>query len=413
MADHVRLNAILKTIAVLCLLAAIGAGAGTAAAEAAGKAVTIIGSSRIYKDVTNARNAAITEGLLSAMEQVTLEMIPQEKLKAEFEAISAGLLENRQDVIAGYQVLEETRTGNHYLILIQVTVSEEKIASIFQDMGISLSPEGLPRILFLVAEKQADAFSFDSWWQDSPPALKQTAAVASIKKLFRKQGYPLIDPGESAGGDLLPAELELPAELTGEEAITLGRRANADVVVFGSARAKETPNKMGGNIKTFQADVVLTALHVSTSEVFTRIEQSGKAANRDIPQGSRAALAEAGRQAGEILASRISAAWREQARQADTLEIHVKGEGNILEELVRLRQALRRIEGINSLQTRQRSRNEALMDIEYDGSARGLADKIILTTFRGFGVDIYELTENRISIELIAEDQPITETDLH
>lgn len=417
MADYVRLNAILKQIVAVCLLAALGTGASPAAAEAADKTVTIIGSSRIYNDVTNARDAAITEGLLSAVEMVTLEMVPQENLKAEFEAISTGIHENRQEVIQGYQVLEETQTGRYYLMLIQATVSEDKIASMLQDMGISLSPEGLPRILFLVAEKQAGAFSFDYWWQDSPPALKQRAALQSIKEVFRKQGYPVVDSPELSSLEApkpdLPGDMELSATLSDEEAVILGRRANADVVVFGLARAKESPNKMGGGIKTFKADLALTALNVSTGEVITRVEQTGKAANRDIRRGSRSALAEAGLQGGKIIASRISAAWRQQARQADTLEIHVKGEGNILQELVRLRQALRSIEGITGLQTRGRSRNEALMNIQYEGSARRLADKIILTSFKGFGVDIYELTDNRISIRLIAEDQPITESDLH
>ncbi len=419
MVDHVRLNPILKKIVAVCLLASLATGVSAGAAD---KTVTIIGSSRIYNDVTNARDAAITEGLLSAVEMVTLEMVPQENLKEEFEAISTGIHDNRQEVIQGYQVLEETQTDRYYLMLIQVTVAGDKIASMFEDMGISLSPEGLPRILFLVAEKQAGAFSFDYWWQDSPPALEQKATVKSIKEIFRKQGYPIIPPREPSdleSSDLEPSalvlsgDMELSATLSDEEAVTLGRRANAQVVVFGTAVAKETPNRMGGNIKTFQADVALTALNVSTGEVIARVEQHGKAANRDIRSGSRSALAEAGRQAGKILTGRISAAWRQQAREADTLEIHVTGEGNILQELVRLRQALRRIEGVNGLQTRERSRNEALMNIQYEGNARGLADKIILTTFKGFGVDIYELTKNRIRIKLIAEDQPITETDLH
>jgi len=412
MADLARQRPRLIKIVAVCLMAGLLTGISATVTKAAEKEISIIGSSRIYNDVTNARNAAIAEGLLSAVELVALEMIPQENLKANFEDISAGLQDNRQNFTQGYQVLEETTTGDYYRLLIRVTVSADKIASMFQDMGISFTPEGLPRILLLVAEKQTNAFSFDYWWQKTPPELKQRGAVKSIKQILRQQGFPMVDPRELTREKLM-ADLELTADLTREAAVSLGGRANADVVIFGKARASESPNKMGGSIKTFQGKISLDAVNVSTQELITTVEQTGKAANRNIGQGSRSALEDAGQQAAKILADRISIAWRQQARQTGALEIHVKREGDgILEELVRLRKALRSMEGVTGLKTKERSRNEALLHLQYEGHARRLADEIILTTFKGFGVDIYELTENRIRIQLIPEQQPITETDL-
>jgi hypothetical protein len=394
------------TAAILC----IAAPALVSPAAASERQVSVIGSSRIYQDVSSARNAAIAEGLLSAVERVALQMMPAESLKQNFEGISRILYDNRQDCILGYQVLKEISTGDHYRLLIRAAISEDKIETLLSEAGVSLRPEGMPRILLLLAEKHADDLHYRYWWQPRPVSAAQGNAARTLRQIFREKGFPLAAVRELPAAEIA-AGIEAGPELTQAEAAAMARRADVDIAVFGKARAEETQNKMGGDIRTFAAKVSLSAVEAETETVLETVEKAGQAAGREIRAGSRDALAQAASRAGEVLAERIAEAWRQKARQAGPLEVHVKGDGDILKPLVRLRSALRRTEGVKDLQTRQRRRSEAVLVLTYEGRARELADKIILNTFEGFGVDIYKISPERIHIELIT-DPPITETDL-
>jgi hypothetical protein len=402
MADRSCLKPSVIRLTALFVLAVLIIPGLPALADAAEKEIAVIGSSRIYDNVTSARNAAVAEGLLSAVESVALERIPEQTLKTDFDLISAKLYENRLDFTQGYQVLKEVNTGEYYRLLIRTTVSVDKIQRMLQDLGIAMAPEALPKTLFLVAEKHADDLSFYYWWQTQGQLYAQNAAVKPMKQMLRKQGFPIIDQRELAFDDIF-ADLELSADITKADAIMLGRRAQADVVIFGKARAAETPNKMGGDIKTFKGRVSVTAVDVQNEAVIQTAEQTETAANRNINDGSRHALSNAGYQVGKILAEKISAAWQQQTQQKGRLEVYVKGEGDILPQLVSFRKALRGMEGVKALQTKERTRSEALLSLNYEGSARSLADKILLTTFEGFGVNIYELTEDRLRIDLLTD----------
>lgn len=402
MADQLCLKSPALNIAAMLLVTCVFITAIPQAVEATEKELVVIGSSPIYNNVTSARNAAVAEGLLSAVESVALEMIPTESLESEFETISTRLYNNRLDFTQGYQVLKEINTGEYYRLLIRTSVAVDKIRTMLQEMGITMAPEALPKMLFLVAEKHADDLSFYFWWRNEGTLFEQNAAVKPMKQVFRKQGFPILDNRELTKDQIL-ADLDLSADLTATEAIMLGQRAEADVVVFGKARAKETQNKMGRDLKTFQGSISLTAVDVKTEAIVASTDQTETAAGRDVREGSRYALSNAGFRAGKILSEKISAAWLQQARQSGKLEIHISGEGDILANLVSFRETLRNTEGVTRLQTAERSRNKALLSIKYKGSPRELANKILLTAFDGFGVNIYEMTEKRINIELLTD----------
>ncbi|HMA85324.1 MAG TPA: hypothetical protein VKN73_06455 [Desulfosalsimonadaceae bacterium] len=402
MAERFCLKPFVSHLAALIALAVMLIPGLPALADTAEKEIAVIGSSRIYDNVTSARNAAVAEGLLSAVESVALERIPEQTLKTDFDLISAKLYEKRLDFTQGYQVLKEVNTGEYYRLLIRTTVSVAKIQNMLQDLGIAMAPEALPKALFLVAEKHADDLSFYYGWQTQGSSFAQNAAVKSIKQVFREKGFPVIDQRDLAFDEIF-ADLELSAEITKAEAIMLGRRTQADVVIFGKARASETSNKMGGDIKTFKGTVSVTAVDVENEAVIQTIEQTETAADPNVSEGSRHALSNAGYRTGKILSEKISAAWQQQTQQKDRLEVHVKGEGDILPQLVSFRKALRDMEGVKALQTKERSRSEAVLSLNYEGSARSLADRILLTTFDGFGVNIYELTENRLRIDLLTD----------
>ena len=53
------------------------------------------------------------------------------------------------------------------------------------------------------------------------------------------------------------------------------------------------------------------------------------------------------------------------------------------------------------LKMKEMSADQAVMAVSYQGTARSLADALLLKTFAGFGLDIYEVTAEAVGIRLV------------
>lgn len=359
--------------------------------------VLVMGDSRIYTDVLAARSSAVSRCLLSAVEKTAVEIIPFAGLTEKFESISDLLSSQRNKFISDYKVLKEVSTDKYYRVLVQVTVSTLKLKEELALAGIVLSPESLPKILFLMAEQQADDLSPQFWWRKEKSIFRSDAAVNSMKSVFADKEFSVIDD------EMIPAglfeDLGLTGELTNDQAVVLGKRVNADLVIVGNAIAAEMSNRMGENVLTFKATVNARAVLTGSGEEIARTTHSETSVNRDIATGSSQALADAGLQAGNFLTSQILTQWRERMEKAGEITITIKGT-DILPYLVLFRNELKKIEGVNSQQTLEMTPDEAVLLVKFDKSARNLADALLLKTFEPFGINIYELTENKLNIEL-------------
>ncbi len=362
------------------------------------KSVTTIGVSRIYTDVPNARYAAIAECLLTSVENTAIEMLPATTVTDEFEPLSKLLSGQRDKFIIGYKVLKEIKTENDYRVLVQVSVSKDKLKQELVEAGILMGAETLPTVVFLVAERYADDLSFQYWWRKGKPLFQVDAAARPMMAAFEKNGFPVIDP-ENIPDELFD-DMDLPAQLSDEAAIALGKLLNADLVVPGTAIADQTPNRMGKDTLSFKGTINARVLSVKTGQAITTIEDSTAAIGRDLTAGSRKALADAGSQAALKLADEVYARWMQLKRNTGMINLHIKGE-NILPYLVMFRESLRTTDGIKNQRILEMTPNEALVAVDYAGSPQELADVLILKGFEDFGVNIYDISQNTLNIELI------------
>ena len=362
--------------------------------------VLVMGNSRIYTNVLAARSAAVAQCLLSAVEKTAIERIPFAGITEKFEIISDLISSHRNQFISDYKVLKELNTDKYYRVLVQVTVSTLKLEEELASAGIILSPENLPKILFLIAEQQADDLSLQYWWRKEKSIFQSDAAVYSMKKIFADKKFTVIDD------EIIPYELfkdlGLNAKLTDEQAIEIGNRVNADLVIVGNAIASEMSNRMGENILTFKATIIARALLTESGEKIAGTTHSETSVNRNIASGSRQALSDAGLQTGNQMASQVLSKWRERMEKTEGITLTINGT-DILPYLVLFRNELKKVEGVTSQQTLEMTPDEAVLMVKYDGASRGLADALLMKTFDPFGIHIYELSESTLHIELIAE----------
>jgi len=362
--------------------------------------VLVMGGSRIYTDVLAARSAAVSQCLLSAVEKTAIEMIPFTGLTEKFESVSDLIAGQRNQFISDYKVLKEVNREKYYRVLVQVTVSSHKLEDALAAAGIVLSPENLPKILFLIAEQQADDISPHYWWRKEKSFFQTDAAVSSMKKIFTEKKFSIISDEMIPFG--LIEDLGVKAELTDAHAIEIGKRVNADLVIIGKAIASEMSNRMGESIMTFKATVTAKGLLTESGEEIARTAHTETNVSRDVTAGSSQALTDAGFKSGIALTSQILPKWHERLEKTGEITLTINGT-DILPYLVVFRNELKSIEGINSQQTLEMTPDEAILMIKYDGTSQDLADALLIKTFDSFSINIYESSENTLNIELIGK----------
>ena len=108
------------------------------------------------------------------------------------------------------------------------------------------------------------------------------------------------------------------------------------------------------------------------------------------------------------MTGKILATWRKETKQAASVELVVKG---IREygDFVKFRKQLRtQVPGVKNVHLRSIRADEATMDVEIVGTARILADGLMLQRFEDLAVNIFEVTDTGVKVELIPGDGPQT-----
>lgn len=356
--------------------------------------VFAIGSSRIIgDDMSVSRVQAIDDGLVAAAYQVLSDMVPQEVLSTGFQAINETILARTDNYINDYKVMTESVHGNTHRLLIQASVSVRNIKEALKTAGIWVDQKALPRVLLCVAEKMVDDMDFRYWWSGQP-LYEPVTAMMVLSQTFSADQYVLLSPSFES------APMAYPWDLNADQATSLGRLFEADVVVTGVASAEATPNTMGGTMRTFRGSVTLRAFRVSDGEQIALSQSSAQTAAQDSISGGQEALRNAAAQAGAETSVRIQEVWRSEGAGKFQLELRVAGIGGNMASFVRFRGALSTMSGVDSVQLKEMTTTDAVLMVAYQGNARSLADALLLIHFDTFGINISEVGINTIALQL-------------
>lgn len=368
------------------------------------KNVEVIGTATIYKDnVAGARDQAISRSLVSAVDIVAVDLLPLEYLVRKFETLNEIIYIHSGKFVQSYKVLTEARIGNRYRVIVQVTVLVNKLEEQLSIAGIMPREKTLPSILFCIAEQNLEDLSPQYWWGENFTFFKSICEDA-MAATMKKKGFSVVSHGKMFSPMDIEAEdyksgLNTP-DLTNEEAVNLGSLFQADVVIVGKSIAQKAPNIMGANIRSFKGRVIVRALRTDTGEEIAATAQTAVTANIDENVGSHDALSRAGSLAGEKLAAQIISSWQKRMKEATTIEIIVEGT-RYLSNFVTFRRKINGITGVIGVQTKEMKFDEAILAVDFQGNAKGLADALMLKTYDTFGINIYEVSQNRLRIELI------------
>jgi hypothetical protein len=364
------------------------------------KTVMVMGTGKIYQDnPAKAREEAIAGSLVSAVSRVAVELFPLESLVRNFQAFNEMLYGNTGKFIQDYKVLAEFPSTNNYRVMVKATVSISTLKKLMSNAGILLEEKPLPKILVLISDQNLNDRLPKYWWGQEQ-YLSESFSITALVNTIKIKGFPIIDNHIIAQNTRDNPIYDKP-DLNDIEAINIGLGSQAGVVIVGKSVASISPNIIGENIRSFKGIVAARAIRTDTGAEIATTMQTCVTANTDEIAGVRDALSRAGSLAGKDLASQIAAGWQKQKEQSNILEIIVEGTGDFA-NFEKFRRILNNISGVKNIRIKELKPDEAVTIVDFQGTAKELADALMLKAFGSIGINIYEVSQDRLRIELIA-----------
>ena len=387
-----------KTLFIIFLTSLLLPVTATAEKKLQTSIVNVIGAGKVCNNnISESRKQAIANSLLSALDLVLSDIIARDSLIRNFEKLNKIFYKYTDQYITNYKVLAELSSGNRYIVMVQATVSTNKVKTKLANEGILLGKSPLPKILFLITEQNIyDSFP-KYWWGNETVFLKSTGESVMAASMAEKGFYVI---NHAVGMPSLDEDtINYPMNLNDMEAVKIGTRLKADIVVIGSAVASKTINTMGSNIRAFKGIIDVRVLRTNTGAEIAATKKDALSVNSDEIKGAEKALANAGQLVAEELSTQIIAALQDK-KKTEMLEVLVHGTEN-LSNFVMFRKTLESMPGITNVQIKEMNSGEATLIVLFQGNAKELADALMLKTFIMFGIDIKGLSENYLKIKLV------------
>jgi len=364
------------------------------------KTYVVIGAATVSGgNVSAAREKAISNSLVTAMALMIGELLEVDSLVDNFPQLNQLLFDRKNTFIRDYKVLTEAAHGKSYRVVVKATVSGEKISQKLSDAGILRTRTTLPRVLFLVAEKNVREPLPIFWWSAEDANFVSISETRMAERL-KEAGFEIIDHRGAREKPLVNwSNFDKPT-LTDKEAAALGAGLKADVVVLVTSVASLSRNVMGSAMRSFNGTLEARAIRTDSAELMLNFTRTAVAANEDDIIGGKEALANVGDLAGRELAEQLVAVWQRQAGRPAVVELSILGTGH-LASYVKLRKALNTISGVEGIRVKEIKPNEAILLVEYKGKAKDLAAALMVQNFKAFGINISEVTNNSLRIELV------------
>lgn len=364
------------------------------------KTYVVIGAATVYGgNVSAAREKAISNSLVTAVALMIGDLLQLDSLVDNFPRLNELLFDRTKTFVRDYKVLTEATRGKSYRVVVKATVSGEKISKRLSDAGILRTRTTLPRVLFLVVEKNVREPLPIFWWSVEDANFVSVSEKAMAERL-KEAGFEIIDHRGAREKPLVDwGSFDKPA-LTDQEAATLGAGLKADVVVLATADANLSTNIMGSDMRSFNGTVTVRAIRTDSAEPMLNFTRTAVAANEDDIVGGKEALGNVGDLAGQELAEQLVVVWQRQAGRPAVIELSIQGTRH-LASYVKFRKTLNTISGVEGIRVKEIKPNEATLLVEYKGKAKDLAAALMLQNFKSFGIHISEVTDTSLRIELV------------
>jgi hypothetical protein len=324
-------------------------------------------------DIAQAREKAIQAALVDAASQVAQELDGGQGAAAgQISGALAVRIENQPaGFIRTYRVTHEeaSEDGTAYSAAVEADVALDALQAALEERpGQERQPPpaaARPAILLAIAEQDIDEYSPRYWWAGSADG-KASAAAQALEGILTGQNYPLVDHRTAARDSRFTARYPHP-QLSDAQALDLGARLGADLVIHGEARAMPGPASLGTNITTCRGTLQARLLHVGSGRRLKEITETAVTVGSGTDRDGTKALQRAAAAVAEQLRAPLAELVQGPAGMTRDLELVVTGTAD-LERFVRLRRGIASLPGVGDLTPLELQGNEALLQVAFSGS---------------------------------------------
>ena len=362
--------------------------------ETPNETVQVIGkSTKSGQDPTAAREAAIANGLNTAVERMALEIIPSDLLARRFDDLTALIHQQAETFVREYKVLAEKQTDTGYQVLIQAIVVRSRLKDAVDQAGLLTQEAPMPVLLFLISEQNVGETVHRFWWHADGPweALFIEEALA---RQMRSKGYQIADHETPV------TEEYNAANLNAATAADIGQQYHSDVVITGEAVASMAKDTKVTDLKTYKGTLTVRAYRVDTGAQIAISHASTVSVNTNDATGGKSVFSLLAREVAEDLARQI-VFHQQRPDEAIPAPITVEVSGtDHLRSFVALRRALNTMPDIERMQIEALTPPTAILVVHFRGSVQELAENLKRLKTDTLNIQIDETSIDRVKVTL-------------
>jgi hypothetical protein len=349
----------------------------------------------INNDLALARDNAINDSLRKAVEQAVGTIISSETVVKNFEVIDDSIYAKSQGYIRDYQILKENVSDSLFRVTIRATVSIGSIKDDLRALGFLMARKGMPRIMVIMAEQNVGQLHPSYFWD----AVDLSVSENVIQSNFLKDGFTFVDRASIEGK--VKSMTIRGSDVSNSDAAYLGKKANAELVIVGKAFAKYAGNVAGTSMKSLQANVTARAVRTDNGMIIASATDHAAAVHIDDITGGSEAIKKASEKLADNLKMQIIDKWQTEVSTTGLIALTVRGIKSY-SDFMKLKETLKNeVRGVKNVYVRKMESGTARMDVEVEGSAMILADRLAVKKFNGFSLDITQVGQNSLEMDIV------------
>ncbi len=358
------------------------------------------------QDPAIARDEAIADALRKAVEQAVGTMISSETVVKNFQLLSDKIYNRTQGYVRNYTIIKEWKEDNIYNVKVSAEVTTAELKDDLFALKLLQERKNKPRVMIMIEEHNIGQVN---QWLNS---INMSASETAITAKFQEKGFKIIDRRQ-AQKVAQANQVKLAVQGDASAAAAIAAQTRAEVIIVGKAISEDAGSIAGSAMKSIQGNVTLSAIKVDNAEVIATASAHSASPHISAMSGGTAAIKKASGKAAEQLITSIINKWQDELYNAATVQIMIsKTDFGSLNKFKRVLKT--GIRGIKSVNQRSLVNDVALLDVDVQGNAQYLANKITATSFPGFRFSVTSISQNRLDLQMIKVEEtavPATEDD--
>lgn len=353
--------------------------------EATNDEKVFIGTGRVVdENIADARNEAISEGFVKAIEDYLIRRIGPQDMANNFQRLDEEILSRSKEAVQDYQIISEFRTERYVRVLMKARVNEVVLEQKLKTMGLLEIDTVQTAVLFVVSQKK-QGFATTYWWGDPTRPAPITETELALSRVFEERGFRVINrsflpPEESYDEGMLRLGL------SDEDVAEWGRLFSAQIVVAGEA------NLYGQS----RATVFLRAVKLPEGVVVAQGYREGVAGG--TVEGEENAIGLAVTSWANDMIPHIMGGLEPGQRIVSEMIIKVNGLDSYGNFLVFKDFLKSNFPQITSVLERRLTKNFVTLGVKIEGGSKDLAEKVLNHPKAPFPFEIYELSDQGFTV---------------